>query len=247
MINKIVGSSKEVVKPIPDGASIMIGGFGGSGVPHALINALAEQGSSKLTVICNGVSSCGVLAENNRIQKLICSFASWTWRSKQNPLVEPYLAGELDVELVPQGTLAERIRAGGYGIEAFYTDTGVGTEVAEGKEVRIFGDKECVLEPAIKADFALIKAYKADRWGNLVYRMTSRNFNPLMATAAKVTIAQVEEIVELGELEPEVIITPGIFVNGVIRTPKEPSIWMYRPIQQQVFDGLLTGSSAPER
>lgn len=220
MINKIVTKVEEAVADIKDGDTVMLGGFGHTGVPFNLVQALLDQGTRQLTVICNAVSQGAPLIENRRISKLIASFPMWVVRSQTNPLDEQYVAGEIVVEMVPQGTLAERIRAGGAGIPAFYTPTGVGTELERGKEKRVIDGKEHLLEWALKADVALVKAYKGDRMGNLVYHTTARNYNPIMATAAKLTIAEVEEIVDVGQLDPETIVTPGIFVDRVIKVPK---------------------------
>ena len=220
MINKIVAGVKQAVAGIEDGATVMLGGFGHTGVPFNLVQALLDQGARQLTVICNAVSQVAPLIENRRIRKLIASFPKWVVRSQTNPLDEQYATGEIVLEMVPQGTLAERIRAGGAGVAAFYTPTGVGTILGEGKEKRVIDGKEHLLEWALKADVALIKAYKGDRMGNLVYHTTARNYNPIMATAAKLTIAEVEEIVDVGQLDPETIVTPGIFVDRVIKVPK---------------------------
>lgn len=218
MINKLVNSVDEAVKDITDGSTILFGGFGGAGVADELISALSRQGAKEITAVSN---NCGYyekglakLIMDDRISKIICSFPlmkeSYIFKDK-------YKEGKIELELVPQGTLAERIRAGGAGIEGFYTPTGVGTEIAAGKEEKEFDGIPCILEKAIKADFALIKAKKADRWGNLVFNKSGRNFNPIMATAAKVTIVEVDEIVELGELDPESIVTPGIFVHRIVK------------------------------
>ena len=220
MINKIVAGVEQAVAGIEDGATVMLGGFGHTGVPFNLIQALLDQGTRQLTLICNSVSQGAPLIENRRIRKLIASFPVWVVRSQTNPLDEQYVAGEIVLEMVPQGTLAERIRAGGAGVAAFYTPTGVGTILGEGKEKRVIDGKEYLLEWALKADVALIKAYKGDRMGNLVYHTTARNYNPIMATAAKLTIVEVEEIVDVGQLDPETIVTPGIFVDRVVKVPK---------------------------
>ena len=220
MINKIVTKTEEVVVDIKDGATVMLGGFGHTGAPFNLVQALLDQGARQLTVICNSISPVAPLVENRRIRKLIASFPMWVVRSQTNLLDEQYVAGEIVIEMVPQGTLAERIRAGGAGVAAFYTPTGVGTILGEGKEKRVIDGKEYLLEWALKEDVALIKAYKGDRMGNLVYHTTARNYNPIMATAAKLTIAEVEEIVDVGQLDPETIVTPGIFVDRVIKVPK---------------------------
>lgn len=227
MINKIVRSTQQAVADIQDGATVLIGGFGQAGTPFNLVEALLKQGARDLVVASNSISQVATLVENKRVRKLIASFPVWVDRTRPNPLDEQLPSGEIELELVPQGTLAERIRAGGAGIPALYVPTGVGTVVEQGKGKRAFGGKEFLLEFAIKADVALIKAYKADRVGNLVYRMSTRNYNPIMAMAAKVTVAEVEEIVGIGELEPEVIVTPGIFIDRVVKAPKRAQ-WMYK-------------------
>jgi 3-oxoadipate CoA-transferase alpha subunit len=219
MINKIVNSLGAAVADIADGSTILIGGFGGAGMPSALLGALIEQGAKNLTVVNNnagnGDTGLAALIAAKQVRKIICSFPrqadSWHFD-------KAYRAGELELELVPQGTLAERIRAAGAGIGAFFTPTAFGTQLAEGKETRRIGDRDYVLEHPIHADYALIKADRGDRWGNLTYRMTARNFGPIMASAAKCTIAQVRETVELGQLDPEAVVTPGIFVKRVVKT-----------------------------
>lgn len=227
MINKIVASAESAVADIQDGSLIMVGGFGQAGSPFNLVEALVKQGTHNLTLVSNSISQVAPLVENRRVRKLIASFPEWVDRSRPNPLIEQCASGEAEVEMVPQGTLAERIRAGGAGIVAFYVPTGLGTIMEQGKEKKVFGEKECLLELGLKADVALVKAYKGDRLGNLVYRMSARNFNPLMAMAASLTIAEVEEIVDAGQLNPEVIVTPGIFVDRVVKAPKRVQ-WMYR-------------------
>jgi len=224
---KLLCSSADAVADIPDGASILLGGFGVlQGWPHELLLALRDRGVKELTIICNspgfGPYSPQILAENRQIRKLIASFGGYSYRV--TPLSEQIRCGEVEFEMVPQGTLVERIRAGGAGIPAFYTPTGVGTVVEEGKEKRIFNGREYIMETALRADFAFIRAYRADMYGNLVYRRTARNFNPPFATAANVTIAEVDEIVEPGILDPETIVTPGIFVHRLVRreTPLTP-------------------------
>jgi len=226
MIKKIVRSVEEAVKDVFDGAIVMIGGFGGSGLPEALIRGLRDQGAKNLTVVANNVGGVeygvGFLIANRQVRKVICSFPIGRRQAKlQDTFWDQYHAGSLEVELVPQGTLAERIRAGGAGIPAFYTGTGVGTPIAEGKETRNFNGHAYLLERAIKADFALLKAHQADRMGNLVYRKAMRNFNPIMAAAANVTSAEVYEVVDAGELDPEMIVTPGIYVNRVVEVKVE--------------------------
>lgn len=214
-MNKVVASAAEAIRDMKDGSTLMSGGFGLSGNPENLIRALREQGTKDLEIISNNCGTTdmglGILLANGQVRKMISSYVG-----ENSIFAEKFLSGELEVELNPQGTLAERIRAGGAGIPAFYTPTGVGTKVAEGKETRDFGGREFVLETALHADVAFVKAYKADRWGNLVFRKTARNFNPIMAPAATITIAEVEELVEVGELDPDHIHTPGIYVQHVI-------------------------------
>ncbi len=216
-MNKIVPSLEEAIANIHDGATIMIGGFGDAGVPFELIDALVRQGAKDLTIVSNnaGTGSSGVaaLVENDRIRKIICSFPR---QANAKAFDERYLNGTLELDLVPQGNLAERIRAAGAGIGAFFTPTGFGTLLAEGKETRTINGVNHVLEYPIHADFAFIKADKADPHGNLTYRKTARNFGPVMATAAKCTIVQVREAVPLGALDPEEIVTPGIFVKRAV-------------------------------
>ena len=216
-MNKVVASAEEATKDIEDGATLMVGGFGLCGVPEDLIEALARKGVKGLTTISNnaGVDEYGLgkLLSKGQIKKHIGSYVG------ENKMFEQMvLSGNVQLELNPQGTLAERIRAGGAGIPAFFTPTGAGTIVAEGKEVRDFNGRPHVMERALHADFALIKAWKADRWGNLTFRKTARNFNPVMATAAKVTIAEVEEIVEPGKLDPDSVHVPSVYVKRVVLT-----------------------------
>jgi len=217
MLNKVVDSLAGAVADIPDGASVMVGGFGGAGVPEGLLEALVRQGAGRLTVIANhagrGETGIAALVRQDRVARVVCSFPE---AKDAQVFRESYLAGRVGLELVPQGTLAERMRAGGSGIEAFYTPAGAGTEVAEGKETREVNGVACVLEHALRADYALVRARAADRWGNLVYDLAGRNFNPVMAMAARVTIAEVDEVVELGALGPEEIVTPMIFVQRVV-------------------------------
>ena len=220
MINKIVATVGEAIAGIPDGATVMIGGFGTAGMPSELIDALIEQGARELTIVNNNAGNADVglalLLKAKRVRKIICSFPRQTDSWHFDAL---YRAGEIELELVPQGNLAERIRAAGAGIGGFYTPTGYGTALAEGKETRVIDGRHYVLEHPIHADFALIKALRADRWGNLVYRKTARNFGPIMASAARCTIAQVREVVNLGDLDPEEVVTPGIFVSRVVEIP----------------------------
>lgn len=218
MIDKICPSAAAALADVRDGATVMIGGFGTAGMPSALIDALIEQGARDLTVVNNnagnGETGLAALLKARRVQKIICSFPRQTDSQVFDAL---YRAGEIELELVPQGNLAERIRAAGAGIGGFFTPTGHGTPLAAGKETRVFDGKPMVFETAIHADFALIKARAADRWGNLVYRKTARNFGPPMAMAARCAVVQVDEIVDLGTLDPEAIVTPGIFVQRVVR------------------------------
>src|SRR5438876_11951793 len=217
MVNKLFPSPEAALADIPGGSTIMIGGFGNAGMPAELIDALVAQGARELTIVNNNAGNAdtglAALLKAKRVRKILCSFPrqadSWHFDAL-------YRAGEIELELVPQGNLAERIRAAGAGIGAFFTPTGYGTPLAEGKETREINGRNYVLEYPIGADFALIKADRGDRWGNLVYRKTARNFGPLMASAAKCAIAQVREIVPLGGLDPEVIITPGIVVRRVV-------------------------------
>ncbi|MFE7064279.1 CoA transferase subunit A [Bacillus haimaensis] len=219
----IYTSFTEAVKDIQDGATIMVGGFGLCGIPENLILALVETGVKDLTVISNncGVDDwgLGLLMKNKQIKKMIGSYVG-----ENKEFERQVLSGELEVELTPQGTLAEKIRAGGAGIPAFYTPAGVGTPIAEGKEVREFNGKEYLLEEAFTADFSLVRADKADKMGNLIYNKTARNFNPMIAAAGKVTIAEVEELVEIGELDPNHIQTPSIYVQRLIVGQQEKKI-----------------------
>lgn len=221
MINKLVNSDTEAVADVFDGATVMIGGFGEAGSPIELIHRLIDTGAKDLTVVSNNTGSGNVglaaLIENRQVKKMICSFPRTA-----NSVVFPelYRAGEIELELVPQGTLAERIRAGGAGIPAFYTPSSVNTPLAEGKETREFNGTQYVMEYGIKADFSLVKALKSDRYGNLVYHKTARNFGPIMCTAAETTVVQVKHVVEPGEIDPEVVVTPGIFVSRVVHVPE---------------------------
>ncbi|MAE73890.1 MAG: succinyl-CoA--3-ketoacid-CoA transferase [Bdellovibrionaceae bacterium] len=217
-MNKIYSSAKEALDGVADNMTILVGGFGLCGIPENLIHALRDSGAKNLTCISNNAGvddfGLGLLLQTRQIKKMVSSYVG------ENALfAELFLKGELELEFNPQGTLAERIRAGGAGIPAFFTPTGVGTQVAEGKEVRQFDGRDYVLETALKGDFALVKAWKADPFGNLVFRKTARNFNPMMATAGKITIAEVEEIVELGEIDPDQVHTPGAFVQRVVKAP----------------------------
>jgi 3-oxoacid CoA-transferase subunit A len=213
---KVNRSIEQAIADIKDGATIMAGGFGVVGIPEKLITGLRDKGVKDLTIISNNCGidefGLGILLQNHQIKKMIASYVG-----ENKEFERQFLSGELEVELVPQGTLAERIRAGGAGIPAFYTPAGVGTPIAEGKELRNFDGKDYLLEKALTADFALIKAHRGDRSGNLIYNKTARNFNPMMAAAGKVTIAEVENLVEVGEFDANVIHTPGIYVQRIIQ------------------------------
>ena len=217
MINKISTSLAAAVADIHDGATVMIGGFGNAGMPSALIDALIAQGARDLTIVNNnagnGDTGLAALLKAKRVRKIICSFPR---QADSHAFDVLFHAGEIELELTPQGNLAERIRAAGAGIGGFFSPTGYGTLLAEGKETRLIDGRHYVFETPIRADFALIKALRGDRWGNLVYRKTARNFGPIMAMAAACTIAQVSEVVALGELDPEAIVTPGIFVQRLV-------------------------------
>ncbi|MDT8860221.1 CoA transferase subunit A [Alkalihalobacillus sp. MEB130] len=222
-MKKIYTSFEEAVKEIQDGMTLMVGGFGLVGIPENLIKGLCEKNVKDLTVISNncGVDDwgLGLLLNNKQIKKMIASYVG-----ENKEFERQVLSGELEVQLVPQGSLSEKIRAGGAGIPAFYTPAGVGTPIAEGRETRVFNGKEYLLEEAFTADYSLIRAWKADKMGNLVYRKTAQNFNPMMAAAGKVTIAEVEEMVEVGELDPDEIHTPSIYVQGLIVGKQEKRI-----------------------
>jgi 3-oxoadipate CoA-transferase, alpha subunit len=221
MINKIFETLQSAVADVHDGATVMIGGFGTAGMPSELIDALIEQGARELTIVNNNAGNGDIglaaLLKAKRVRKIVCSF---TRQSDSYVFDALYRAGEIELELVPQGNLAERIRAAGAGIGGFFTPTAYGTKLAESKETREINGKHYVLEMPLHADFALIKAFKGDRWGNLIYRKTARNFGPIMASAAKTAIVQVSEVVPLGGLDPEQIVTPGIFVQRVIEVPQ---------------------------
>ncbi|MBM3367010.1 MAG: 3-oxoacid CoA-transferase subunit A [Betaproteobacteria bacterium] len=218
MIDKILDSPAAALADVPDGATILIGGFGNAGMPAALIDALIAQGAKDLTVVNNNAGNAdaglAALIGAGRVRKILCSFPRQTdsWHFDK-----AWRAGDLELELVPQGTLAERIRAAGAGVGAFFTPTAFGTRLAEGKETRRINGRDYVLEYPIHGDYALIKADRADRWGNLAYRKTARNFGPIMAAAAKCTVVQVRETVPLGAIDPEHVVTPGIFVQRVVR------------------------------
>lgn len=218
-MDKRIFSADAAIANLTDGATILMGGFGLCGIPENLIAAVRRKGTKDLTIVSNNAGiddfGIGLLLQNRQVKKMVSTYVG------ENKLFETLvLSGELQVELNPQGTFAERLRAGGAGIPAFYTPTGYGTMVAEGKETRDFDGRQYVLERAIHGDFAFIKAWKGDRWGNLIYRKTARNFNPMMATAADYVIAEVEELVDLGQLDPDNLHTPGIYVNAIFQGPK---------------------------
>ena len=215
-MNKVYADARAALHDVPEGATILAGGFGLSGNPENCIRELARRKVSGLTIVSNNCGTTdqglGVLLAQGQVKKMVSSYVG------ENKVFEKlFLSGELEVELCPQGTLAERLRAGGAGIEAFYTPTGFGTKVAEGKETRVIGGKSCVLEHAIRGDFAIVKAWKGDRWGNLVFRKTSRNFNPLVAQAGKITIVEVEELVDVGAIEPDQVHLPSIYVQRIFQ------------------------------
>ena len=223
MINKVVASADEAVSGIRDGMTLVVGGFGLCGIPENLINALVRLGAKNLTCVSNNAGvddwGLGLLLKTRQIHKMVASYVG-----ENAEFERQFLAGELELEFVPQGTLAERMRAGGAGIPAFYTPAGYGTPLAEGKETKEFEGRRYVMERGIVGDYALVAAWKADRMGNLVFRKTARNFNPMAATAGKITIAEVEELVEVGELDPDQIHTPGVFVHKVVVAPREKRI-----------------------
>ena len=223
MIDKVVASADEAVRDIPDQATLVVGGFGLCGIPENLIAALVRRGVKGLTCVSNNAGvddwGLGLLLQNRQVRKMVSSYVG------ENAEFERlYLAGELEVEFVPQGTLAERMRAGGAGIPAFFTPAGYGTLVAEGKEIRDFDGRPCLMERAILGDFSLVAAWKADRMGNLVFRKSARNFNPMAATAGRVCIAEVEELVPVGELDPDQIHTPGVYVHRIVVAPRQKRI-----------------------
>jgi 3-oxoacid CoA-transferase subunit A len=230
-MNKVLPSADEAVALVPDGASILMGGFGLCGVPENLIRALHARGTRNLTVISNNAGvdehGAGMLLKTRQVVKMIATYVG-----ENREFERQFLAGELEVELVPQGTFSERIRAGGAGIGGFFTPTGYGTLVAEGKETRVIDGRPHVFEQPIRADFAFVRAWKGDRAGNLVYRRTARNFNPVMATAGRVTIAEVEHLVEPGELDPDLVATPGIYVQHVVAGTRFDRIIEKRTVRQ---------------
>jgi len=236
-MDKTVASADEAVADIPDGITLLAGGFGLCGIPENLIAALGRRGSRNLTIVSNNCGidgkGLGILLAAGQVKKMVSSYVG------ENKIFERlYLDGKLEVELVPQGTLAERLRAGGAGIPGFYTPAGVGTVVAEGKETRAFDGRPYILEHGIKGDFAFVKAWRGDRFGNLVYRKTARNFNPMVATAGRITIAEVEELVEPGTLNPDHIHTPGIFVQRIVR-----GAHYEKPIEQRTVRARAAGAS----
>ncbi len=223
MINKVVASADEAVSDIADHATLVVGGFGLCGIPENLIAALVRKGVRQLTCASNNAGvddwGLGLMLRGRQIRKMIASYVG-----ENAEFERQYLAGELEVEFVPQGTLAERMRAGGAGIPAFFTPAGYGTRVAEGKEVRTFDGRPCLMERALVGDFSLVAAWKADRMGNLVFRKAARNFNPVAATAGRVCIAEVEQLVEVGELDPDQVHTPGVFVHRIVLAPRAKRI-----------------------
>ena len=225
MIEKIARDVAEAIGDVPDGATVMIGGFGTAGIPNELIEGLIEQGARDLTVVNNnagnGDTGLAALLKAKRVRKIICSFPR---QADSHVFDSLYRAGDIELELVAQGNLAERIRAAGAGIGGFFTPTGYATDLASGKETREINGRMYVLESPIHADVSLVKAECGDRWGNLTYRKAARNFGPVMATAARRTIASVHEVMELGELDPETIVTPGIFVHRVVRVPRTATV-----------------------
>ena len=224
MIDKQVATLADAVAGIADGATVMVGGFGTAGLPDELVGALLAQGARNLTIVNNnagnGDTGLAALLAAGRVRKVICSFPR---QADSHHFDRLYRSGQLELELVPQGNLAERIRAAGAGIGGFFTPTGYGTELAKGKETRIIDGRGQVFETPIPADVALIKAERGDRWGNLTYRMTARNFGPVMAMAAKLTVASVHEVVALGEIDPETVVTPGIFVQRIVKIARQPT------------------------
>lgn len=240
--SKVFGSFAEAVADIADGSVVGFGGFAGPGTPYNLTKALLEQGAKKLTCVANTTGGAhqprmpdiGMLVENGQVAKVVCSFTAATRPTDTLPFTKYYESGECDAELVPQGTLAERLRAAGAGIPAFYTPTAVGTELAEGRETRVIGGREYLLEHALPLDVSLIRAWKADEAGNLVFRLAQRNFCPLMATAAKLCVVEVEEpIVPAGTLDPDLVHVPGIFVQRLVKIPPAPEgLWTVRRVEK---------------
>lgn len=230
-VNKVMETFDEAVRDVPNGAVILLGNFAGpGGFPYFLVQALRKQGAKELTLVANTAGGIGltldfddhrILFENNQVKKVIASFPFSTSASRPSPAEKQILAGKVELEIVPQGTLAERIKAAGSGIPAFYTPTGVGTVIEEGKEKRYFDGKPCLLEYALKADYAFVRAYKADKMGNLIFRGTQRQFNPMMAMAANITIAEVDEIMENGEIDPNAVVVPGVFVKRIVQVKQD--------------------------
>jgi 3-oxoadipate CoA-transferase, alpha subunit len=237
VLNKIVDSAQAALADVRDGATVLIGGFGGSGIPNELVDALIAQGARDLTIVNNnagnGETGVAALLKAGRVRKIVCSYPR---QLDSHHFQALYRAGKIELELVPQGTLSERMRAAGAGIGAFFTPTAYGTDLAKGKETRVIDGRHYVLEHALHGDVALVKAEKGDRWGNLVYRKAARNFGPTMAMAAKVAVAQVYEIVDLGALDPEVIVTPGIFVTRLVQVPRTE-------VGERVAGGVTRGIS----
>jgi len=215
-MNKVVANADEAIRDLQDGAVIMSGGFGLCGNPENLINAIHRKGVKNLTIISNNCGTTdrglGILLQTRQVRKMVSSYVG-----ENKEFERQFLAGELEVELNPQGTLAERIRAGGAGLGGFYTPTGAGTQIAQGKESRVIDGREMIFEKPLKADYAIVRAWKGDKWGNLVFRKTARNFSPMMCTAARITIAEVEHLVELGELDPDQVHVPSVYVNRIFR------------------------------
>jgi len=236
--NKLVASFREAVQDVPDGATIAFGGFAMPGVPFNLINALLEQGARQLTLVANTTGGAqqprmpdiGMLVENGQVKKVICAFTAATRPTDVLPFTKYYESGEVEAELVPQGTLAERLRAAGAGIPAFYTPTAVGTELAEGRETRVINGREYLLEYALPLDYAFVRARRADTFGNLLFHRSQRNFNPVMATAARIAIAEVDEdIVPAGSIDPDMVHTPGIYIQRLVKVPPPPDgLWPTR-------------------
>lgn len=246
-VNKIIETFEEAVKDVPDGAVILMGNFAGpGGTPINLIQALRKQGAKNLTVVANTAGGIGltldfddhrILFDNHQVKKVIATFPFSPSPTRPTAAEKQILAGEVELELVPQGTLAERIRAAGAGIPAFYTPTGPGTVIEEGKEKRYFYGRPCLLEHALKADYAFVRAYKADEMGNLVFRGTQRQFNPIMAMAARITIAEVDEIVKPGEMDPNCVVVPCIFVDRIVKVKEDPGFPRHLETNFQVREG----------
>jgi 3-oxoacid CoA-transferase A subunit len=247
-INKIFNSFKEAVADVKDGSTIFMGNFAGpGGTPIFLIKALKEQGAKNLTIVANTAGGIGltldfedhwILFDNHQVKKVIASFPFSTSAKRPSVAEKQILAGKVELELVPQGTLAERIRAGGAGIPAFYTPTGVGTVIEEGKEKRYFNGKPCLMELALKADYAFVRAWKSDRMGNLIFRGTQRQFNPMMAMGADITIAEVDEIVENGTLDPNCIVVPSLYVKRIVKVVEETGFPRHLETNFQVKEGV---------